>query len=393
MFLLFLTYLHLILYKNNSSVSRDFLPRHVNRHSKQSIYETNIFNIFNDFKKFLTIFNSSVDYNFVFSHSFKFYANFDDNLVIPECILTLYTELITVLFKLRNVFFDNFDYQKLWKTIALMVCFNSFIFSRQIYRIFIVSISSLIWLKKIPVLLFISSLLILIDSFKKFWRFVKRNLLKIVIARSPGYFIVLMLISYNHFYVTNCTNTLCSVDVSVSVNSNINGPSINIFDKNFNFSFYNSSRLCYDVRKYQKINLLAPKGSRNSDNMNILSFFFIFLLSFNLLRKRKNDPCLKIILTSIAFLVCILHRFSKSHNRLKSCFTCQFFTHDTIEITNEVNTSHFQSELSIFTISKFRFKNDNSFCVLLLLLSGDISLNPGNPQLFKQEQWQACSNR
>ena len=144
----FLTHLHLILYKNNSSVSRDFLPRHVNRHSKQSIYETNIFNIFNDFKKFLTIFNSSVDYNFVFSHSFKFYANFDDNLVIPECILTLYTELITVLFKLRNVFFDNFDYLKLWKTIALMVCLNSFYFSGQTYRIFIVSISSLIWLKK-----------------------------------------------------------------------------------------------------------------------------------------------------------------------------------------------------------------------------------------------------
>ena len=76
----------------------------------------------------------------------------------------------------------------------------------------------------------------LIDFFKKFWRFVKRNLLKIVIARSPGHFIVLMLISYNHFYVTNYTNTLCSVDVSVSVNSNINCPSINIFDKNFSFS-------------------------------------------------------------------------------------------------------------------------------------------------------------
>ena len=182
-----------------------------------------------------------------------------------------------------------------------MVCFNSFNFSRQVYRISIVSISSLIWLKKIPVLLFISSLLMLIDSFKKFWKFVKRNLLKVVIARSPGYFIVLMLISYSHFHVPNCSHTLCSVDVSVSVNSNINGPSINIFDKNFNFSFYNSSRLCYDVRKYQKINLLAPKGSRNSVNMNILSFFFIFLLSFNLLRKRKNDPRLKIVLTSIAF--------------------------------------------------------------------------------------------
>ena len=120
----------------------------------------------------------------------------------------------------------------------------------------------------------------LIDFFKKFWRFVKRNLLKIVIARSPGYFIVLMLISYNHFYVTNCTNTLCSVDVSVSVNSNINGPSINIFDKNFNFSFYNSSRLCYDVRKYQKINLLAPKGSRNSEYLVLLFHISAFFQSF-----------------------------------------------------------------------------------------------------------------
>ena len=124
---------------------------------------------------------------------------------------------------------------------------------------------------------------------KKFWRFAKQNLFKIVIALLPVYFTVLMLISYNHYYVTNYTNTLCSVDVSVSVNSNINGASISIFDKIFNFSFYNSSRLPYEVRKYQKINLLAPRGSSNSDNMNIL---------------------------------CIRYRFSKLHNRFKSCFTC-----------------------------------------------------------------------
>ena len=92
----------------------------------------------------------------------------------------------------------------------------------------------------------------------------------------------------------------------------------------------------------------------------------------------------------------ILYRFSKPHNRLKSCFTCRFFTHDTIEIKNDANTSHSQSELSIFAISKFRFKNDNSFCHLLLLLSGDISVNPwplSNPQLFKQEEWQDFNDR
>ena len=228
----------------------------------------------------------------------------------------------------------------------------------------------------------------LIDFLKKFWRFLKQNLLQIVIARSPGYFIVLMLMLYYHFYVTNCTHNLYSVDVSVSVsvNCNINGP----------FSFYSSSRLSYEVRKHQKTNFLAPKGSSNSDNINILSFFFMFLFSFNFLRKRKNDPGLKIILTSIAFLVCILYRFSKTQNRWKSCVACQFFTHETIEITNEVNTSYFLSERTFFAISKFRFKNDNSFYPLLLLLSGDISLNPGlfsNTQLFKQEDWQAFSNR
>ena len=202
-----------------------------------------------------------------------------------------------------------------------------------------------------------------------------------------------MLVSYNHYYANNCTNTLCSVDVSVSFNSNINGPSINIFNKNFNFSSHNSSRLYYGVREYQKINLLASKCSTNSGNMNIVSFFFIYLLFFNLLRKLKNDPRLKIILTGIAFLVFIIYRFSKPHNKLKSCLTFQFFTHGTIEITNKVNTSHSQSQLSIFAISKFRFQNENSFCPLLLLLSGDTNLNPGhfsNPQLFKEEEWRVC---
>ena len=80
----------------------------------------------------------------MFSHSFNFDATCDDNLVTPKYISTLHTELSTVLAKVKNVFFDNFDYQKLWETIALMVCFNSFNFSQQIYRIFVVSISSLI---------------------------------------------------------------------------------------------------------------------------------------------------------------------------------------------------------------------------------------------------------
>ena len=136
----------------------------------------------------------------------------------------------------------------------------------------------------------------------------------------------------------------------------INGPSINIFYKNFNFSFYNSSRLPYEVRKYQKINLLASKGRSYSDNMYILPLLFLFLLFKIFLRKRKSDPRLKNYSYQYRFLVYIL---KQPRNRLKSCFTCQFFTHGIIEIKNEFKTSYFHSELRIFAISKFIFKNDS----------------------------------
>ena len=81
----------------------------------------------------------------------------------------------------------------------------------------------------------------------------------------------------------------------------------------------------------EKLTCWHPKV--NSDNMNIVSFFFIFLILFNFLRRQKNNLRFKIILTSITFLVCSLYKFLE---RLKSCFTCQFFTTDTIEITNEL---------------------------------------------------------
>lgn len=63
---------------------------------------------------------------------------------------------------------------------------------------------------------------------------------------------------------------------------------------------------------------------------------------------------------------------------------------------NEINTPYSQSELTIFEISKFRFKINYSFYILLLLLLNDISLNLGafnNPQVLKQKESKAFSNR
>ena len=108
-------------------------------------------------------------------------------------------------------------------------------------------------------------------------------------------FIVLTLILYSHFYVTNFTNNLYSVDISDSVNTNLNGPSINIFDKGFSFTFYNSIRLLHEAKEYQKNNLFSPKGSNSCGNMNILSFLIL---------------ASKLFLLVLLFLVSLIQKFT-----------------------------------------------------------------------------------
>ena len=63
---------------------------------------------------------------------------------------------------------------------------------------------------------------------------------------------------------------------------------------------------------------------------------------------------------------------------------------------NNVETSCLHSDLVFFSISKLQDRNSNSNFNLLLLLSGDISLNPGPPpnnQLQPQSEWSVFNSR
>ena len=53
------------------------------------------------------------------------------------------------------------------------------------------------------------------------------------------------------------------------------------------------------------------------------------------------------------------------------------FTYESIDACNLPYTSHIHNALIFFTLSKFKYRNKDSFFKLLLLLLGDISLNPG----------------
>ena len=63
---------------------------------------------------------------------------------------------------------------------------------------------------------------------------------------------------------------------------------------------------------------------------------------------------------------------------------------------NTVESSCFQFDLVFFSISKLQYRSSNSYFNLLLLLSGDISLNPGplhNNQLQPQNEWSVFNSR
>ena len=60
-----------------------------------------------------------------------------------------------------------------------------------------------------------------------------------------------MLISYYNFHFTNCNEV--SVNVSGSVNGNITGRSINIFDNNFNLVFTKAVGCLLRLRNIKKL--------------------------------------------------------------------------------------------------------------------------------------------
>ena len=57
--------------------------------------------------------------------------------------------------------------------------------------------------------------------------------------------------------------------------------------------------------------------------------------------------------------------------------TSEIFIYESIDACNVLHTSHIHNAFVFFALSKFKYRNKGSFFKLLLLLLGDISLNPG----------------
>ena len=94
-----------------------------------------------------------------------------------------------------------------------------------------------------------------------------------------------------------------------------------------------------------------------------------------------------------------LHKHIKTpdHNEaIRSCSKHEFFTFDYIDTCENSQLLETQLTTNHFSISKLKYENLNSFSRLLLLLSGNISLNPDPVQqgtLQCLNEWNVFKNR
>ena len=90
---------------------------------------------------------------------------------------------------------------------------------------------------------------------------------------------------------------------------------------------------------------------------------------------------MKYVLVAFVFLsskFCLSTYDDIVYNNVNLCNRLQFCSPDYIRTCNELHEACLLSQFSILTISKLKAINDNkSFYRLILILSGDISLNPG----------------
>ena len=102
---------------------------------------------------------------------------------------------------------------------------------------------------------------------------------------------------------------------------------------------------------------------------------------FHVFSKNKRDLRLKYVLVAFVFLSLSFYLSTNDsvvYNNVKLCNRLQFNSPDYTSTCNELHETCLLCQFSILIISKLKaINNDTFFCRLILILSDDISLNPG----------------
>ena len=127
------------------------------------------------------------------------------------------------------------------------------------------------------------------------------------------------------------------------------------------------------------------KISITSDNN---TFFLVIIFDIFRVFNRKRREYLKICYLAIFLIVIfplkfqIKYGFSFNFTSLQQCSTNEFFNLETITSCHCIQHITLHKKFVCFAITNLKYKDYNNFYQFLLLLSGDVSLNPGPVPIY-----------
>ena len=163
----------------------------------------------------------------------------------------------------------------------------------------------------------------------------------------------------------------------------------NFFQTNqINFYCNNSGQMAETFYKQQRKIFLCGKAFErsSSSNSNYLSFLFLLVIQILKLKRNKKASCTGfylincILLISIFKFLCQSNDQSSPHRRLKNCSSYSFFSERSLDLVNDISDLQQQSYFYFLQLSKIKYKHHSLFLIYMLLLSNDITTNPGPTQ-------------
>ena len=165
----------------------------------------------------------------------------------------------------------------------------------------------------------------------------------------------------------------------------------NIFDNNFTFLESSNESISNDFLLIKNQTIPASITHKNTiASYNSLIFYSVVMSFSCIFYKKHNFNCAKRFFPFAIFLFLCFNgtpQHESKNTRLKDCHSSEFFSIELITITNSINKAERHLDFCYFALSKLNFKQNKrlKFYQLLILLSGDISLNPGPCQYLSDK--------
>ena len=178
-------------------------------------------------------------------------------------------------------------------------------------------------------------------------------------------------------YYRDVFNNFCNFRILTNI---FNHPIHNLFLHNYlyDFPYFYNAGINW-VGKQFEITLMFTKVSSFeslSDFLRLSTNFHFAFLSLLLLKLCKK----KLIFFLFPFFFShysFKQELDINEYRLKTLQKFPFFSHESLSTLSDISQDHLNNMLACLSLKKICRNNNNSYFNIILLLSGDISLNPG----------------